>query len=98
MMQRTLAAAALLVMLAAAVAPATYLQLIVMRETKMLEKRLPGVEIEWRQLTSGPVIRDAMVAGQMDVGSGGVGPFVQAIDKGLDWKTLGALTIRTASR
>jgi NitT/TauT family transport system substrate-binding protein len=68
-----------------------YLQLIVMREHKLLEKRLPGVEIEWRQLTSGPVIRDAMVAGQMDVGSGGVGPFVQAVDKGLDWKTLGAL-------
>lgn len=68
-----------------------YLQLIVMREQKLLEKRLPGVEIEWRQLTSGPVIRDAMVAGQMDIGSGGIGPFIQAIDKGLDWKTLGAL-------
>lgn len=68
-----------------------YLQLIVMRELKLIEKRLPGVEIEWRQLTSGPVIRDAMVAGQMDIGSGGVGPFVQAVDKGLDWKTLGAL-------
>src|SRR3989442_15215699 len=68
-----------------------YLQLVVMRETKMLEKRLPGVEIEWRQLTSGPVIRDAMVAGQMDIGSGGVGPFGQASDKGLDWKTLGPL-------
>ena len=68
-----------------------YLQLIVMREQKLLEKRLPGVEIEWRQLTSGPVIRDAMVAGQMDIGSGGLGPFIQAIDKGLDWKTLGAL-------
>jgi NitT/TauT family transport system substrate-binding protein len=68
-----------------------YLQLIVMRETKMLEKRLPGVDVEWRQLTSGPVIRDAMIAGQMDIGSGGVGPFIQAIDRGLDWKTLGAL-------
>ena len=68
-----------------------YLQLIVMREQKSLEKRLPGVEIEWRQLTSGPVIRDAMVAGQMDIGSGGVGPFIQAIDKGVDWKALGAL-------
>jgi NitT/TauT family transport system substrate-binding protein len=68
-----------------------YLQLIVMRDHKLIEKRLPGVEIEWRQLTSGPVIRDAMVAGQMDIGSGGVGPFVQAVDKGLDWKTLGAL-------
>jgi NitT/TauT family transport system substrate-binding protein len=68
-----------------------YRQLIVMRELKLLDKRLPGVELEWRQLTSGPVIRDAMVAGQLDVGSGGLGPFIQAVDKGLDWKTLGAL-------
>src|SRR5438093_2506683 len=68
-----------------------YLPLIVMREMKLIEKRAPGVEIEWRQLTSGPVIRDAMLAGQMDIGSGGLGPFIQAIDKGLDWKTLGAL-------
>jgi NitT/TauT family transport system substrate-binding protein len=68
-----------------------YLQFVVMRELKLLERRLPGVDIEWRQLTSGPVIRDAMVAGQMDIGSGGLGPFIQAIDKGLDWKTLGAL-------
>ncbi|MBI1962293.1 MAG: ABC transporter substrate-binding protein [Candidatus Rokubacteria bacterium] len=69
-----------------------YLPLIVMREQKLIEKRVPGLEIEWRQLTSGPVIRDAMIAGQMDIGSGGLGPFIQAIDKGLDWKTLGALT------
>jgi NitT/TauT family transport system substrate-binding protein len=68
-----------------------YLQFVVMREMKLIEKRAPGVEVEWRQLTSGPVIRDAMVAGQMDIGSGAIGPFVQAIDKGLDWKTLGAL-------
>ncbi len=68
-----------------------YLHLIVMREMKLLEKRLPGVELEWRQLTSGPVIRDAMVAGQLDIGSGGLGPFIQAVDKGIDWKTLGAL-------
>lgn len=68
-----------------------YLQFVVMREMKLIEKRAPGVEIEWRQLTSGPVIRDAMIAGQMDIGSGGLGPFIQAIDRGLDWKTLGAL-------
>lgn len=68
-----------------------YLPLIVIREQKLLEKHAPGVDVEWRQLTSGPVIRDAMVAGQMDIGSGGTGPFVQAIDRGLDWKTLGAL-------
>ncbi len=68
-----------------------YLQLIVMRELHLLEKRLPGVALEWRQLTSGPVIRDAMVAGELDIGSGGTGPFIQAVDRGIDWKTLGAL-------
>ncbi|HEV8643570.1 MAG TPA: ABC transporter substrate-binding protein [Methylomirabilota bacterium] len=68
-----------------------YLSIIVMREMKLIEKRAPGVDVEWLQLTSGAVIRDAMVAGQIDIGSGGTGPFVQAIDKGLDWKTLGAL-------
>jgi len=68
-----------------------YLSLIVMRELRLIEKRLPGVEVEWRQLTSGPVIRDAMVAGRIDIGSGGTGPFVQAIDRGIDWKMLGAL-------
>src|SRR5205814_1603847 len=36
-------------------------------------------------------IRDAMIAGQIDVGSGGFPPFALAIDKGLDWKAVGAL-------
>ena len=68
-----------------------YLPLIVMRELRLIEKRAPGVKVEWRQLTSGPVIRDAMIAGQIDVGSGGFPPFALAIDKGLDWKAVGAL-------
>jgi NitT/TauT family transport system substrate-binding protein len=68
-----------------------YLPFIVMREQKLLEKHAPGVAVEWLQLTSGPVIRDAMIAGQIDIGSGGFPPFVQAIEKGLSWKAIGAL-------
>jgi len=68
-----------------------YLQLIVMREMKLVEKRVPGLEVEWRQLTSGAVIRDAMVAGQVDIGSGGLGPFIQTVDRGIDWKIVSAL-------
>ena len=85
------ALAALLATAAGAWADEAQALRIVMREQKLLEQRLPGVELEWRQLTSGPVIRDAMMAGQLDIGSGGLGPFIQAVDKGLDWKTLGAL-------
>ncbi len=69
-----------------------YLALIVMREQKLIEKRLPGVTTEWRELTSGPVIRDAMLAGQMDIGSGGLAPFILAVDRGLGWKIIGALS------
>jgi NitT/TauT family transport system substrate-binding protein len=68
-----------------------YLPLIVMREQRLIEKRVPGITVQWRQLTSGPVIRDAMVAGQIDIGSGGFPPFALAIDKGLNWKAVGAL-------
>ena len=68
-----------------------YLPLIVMREQRLIENRAPDVQVEWRQLTSGPVIRDAMIAGQIDIGSGGFPPFALAIDKGLNWKAVGAL-------
>ena len=68
-----------------------YLGLIVMRSKGLLEKHLPGVRVEWNELTSGPAIRDAMLAGQLDIGSGGLGPFILAVDKGLGWKIIGAL-------
>lgn len=68
-----------------------YLGLIVMRARGLLEKHLPGVAVEWHELTSGPAIRDAMLAGQLDIGSGGLGPFILAVDKGLGWKIIGTL-------
>ena len=68
-----------------------YLPLVVMREMRLIEKHAPDVTVDWRQLTSGPVIRDAMIAGQIDIGSGGFPPFALAIDKGLHWKAVGAL-------
>ena len=46
-----------------------YLPLVVMREMRLIEKHAPGVTVDWRQLTSGPVIRDAMIAGEIDIGS-----------------------------
>lgn len=68
-----------------------YGQLIVMQNLQMLEKRVPGLRVEWLKLTSGPVIRDAMLAGQVDVGSGGVAPFIIAWDRGVTWKIISAI-------
>jgi NitT/TauT family transport system substrate-binding protein len=68
-----------------------YLGLIVMREKHLIEKYAPSVQVQWNELTSGPAIRDAIVAGQLDVGSGGVAPFIQGWDKGIKWRAIAAL-------
>ena len=56
-----------------------YLPLVVMREQRLIEKRAPEVSVEWRQLTSGAAVRDAMIAGKIDIGSGGFPPFAEAV-------------------
>ncbi|MCA1552928.1 MAG: ABC transporter substrate-binding protein [Chloroflexi bacterium] len=68
-----------------------YLELIIMKEQKLIEKRAPGVEVQWTELTNGSAIRDAILAGQLEIGSGGVTPFLQSYDKGLKWRIVGAL-------
>ena len=41
--------------------------------------------------SSGSAIRDGMLAGDIQVGSGGVGPFLVGYSAGVDWKLLSAL-------
>ena len=69
-----------------------YLPLIVMRELKLLEKKIPGLGTEWKELSSGVDVRYAMDTGELDIGSGGQAPFILFADKGLDWKIIGALS------
>lgn len=68
-----------------------YGQLIVMQKHKILEQRIPGLRVEWLTLSSGAVVRDAMLAGQVDVGTGAPGPFIIAWDRGVTWKVVAAL-------
>jgi len=63
-----------------------YAPVQIMKEKNLLEKYLPGVEISWKQLGTGPAIRDAMVTGQVDVGFMGISPFLIGWDKGAEWK------------
>lgn len=63
-----------------------YAPLQIVQEKKLIEKYLPGVQVEWKQMGTGPVIRDAMVTGQIDVGFMGGSPFLIGWDKGAEWK------------
>ncbi len=68
-----------------------YAPVTIMLERKLIEKRLPGVTIERLQFGSGGAVREAFVAGQIDVGFVGIPPFLIGWDKGVDWKIAGAL-------
>jgi len=68
-----------------------YAQLLIMREQQTLEKALPNVQVSYKELASGAAIRDGMLADEIQVGSGGVGPFLVGYDAGVDWKLLSSL-------
>lgn len=67
-----------------------YAPLQIMEEQSLMEKYLPGTEIVWKQMGTGPVIRDAMVTGQVDIGFMGISPFLIGWDKGVEWKIAAA--------
>lgn len=68
-----------------------YAPLIVMKQQGTLEEALPNMEINWEELASGAAIRDAIVAGDVHVGSGGVGPFFVGWGAGLDYRVLSSM-------
>lgn len=69
-----------------------YAPLEIMAELKLLEKHCPGVKIEWKQLGNTAAIREAMVAGQVDVGFMAIPPFLIGWDKGMNWRIMGGLS------
>lgn len=70
-----------------------YAPLQVMKEKKLLEENLPGIKVNWEQLGNTAAIREAMLAGKLDVGSMAIPPFLIARDKGMEWKIISGLSI-----
>ncbi len=63
-----------------------YAPVQIMKEKKLIEKYLPEIEITWRQLGNTAAIREAMLAGELDVGFMAIPPFLIGWDKGMEWK------------
>jgi NitT/TauT family transport system substrate-binding protein len=68
-----------------------YAPLLLMKQQKVLERQFSSTTFEWKLLSSGSAIRDGMIAGQIQVGSGGIGPFLIGWDKGVGWKLVTSL-------
>jgi NitT/TauT family transport system substrate-binding protein len=68
-----------------------YAPLLVAKQQETLEDALPDTEIEWLELNSGAAIRDGMLSDDIQVGSGGIGPFLVGYDSGIDWKVISGM-------
>lgn len=68
-----------------------YANLLILKQQQTLEKKFTKTKFEWKELTNGAAIRDGIIANQLQVGAGGVGPFLVGWDKGVGWKILASL-------
>jgi NitT/TauT family transport system substrate-binding protein len=63
-----------------------YAPLLIAKQQRLLEKQFPKKKITWRILNSGSAIRDGMLSKNVQVGAGGIGPFLVGYGNGLPWK------------
>lgn len=69
-----------------------YAPVQLLKELKILEKEDSELKIEWKQLSNTTAIREAMLAGEVDVGFMAIPPFLIAKDRGMEWKIISALS------
>ncbi len=69
-----------------------YAPLEIMEALPLLDKKLPGVDVSWIQLSNAVAIREAMVGNGVDIGFMGIPPFLIGWDKGMKWKIFTGLS------
>ncbi len=68
-----------------------YGQLLIMRQEKWIETDFPGMQVAWRVLTSGDIIRDQIISGQVQIGAGGSGPFLVGWARGVGYQLVAGM-------
>jgi NitT/TauT family transport system substrate-binding protein len=63
---------------------------VVIKRRNLLAEKFSATKFDWRIVTSGAVVRDGMMAGQIHVGIYAPPPFLIGWDKGLKWKIIAA--------
>ncbi len=68
-----------------------YTPLIVLKQQKTLEQQFPDTQFSWKVLSSGAAITNGVIAGDIQIGAGGVGPLLVGWAAGVNWKLLAPL-------
>lgn len=70
-----------------------YAPIQIMKDKKILEKNTDDLEIKWKKLANTAAIREAMLAGEVDIGFMAIPPFLIGQDKGMKWKMISGLSM-----
>ena len=70
-----------------------YAPVQIMKDKKILEENLVGMKIRWKRLANTAAIREAVLAGEVDIGFMAIPPFLIGKDKGMDWKIISGLSM-----
>jgi NitT/TauT family transport system substrate-binding protein len=68
-----------------------YAPLILMKQQRTLEKRFPGLEVDWKVLASGTPITNGVISGDIQIGAVGVGPMLVGWARGVNWRVIAPL-------
>ena len=68
-----------------------------MKDRGVLGDYLPGWTIDYKRFSSGTALRDSMIAGTVDIGFVGCGPFLSGLEQGAEWKVAMATAHWTAA-
>lgn len=63
-----------------------YAPVQIARLNGLVEDRIPGMTVSWKQMGNTASIREAMIAGSVDLGFGAIPPFLIGADNGMDWR------------
>lgn len=61
-------------------------------EKELTERNLGSVEVEWKRMGNTAAIREAMLAGDLDIGFAAIPPFLIGKDSGMDWRIISGLS------
>ena len=70
-----------------------YAPLILMKQQRVIERRYPGTQVEWKVLASGTPITNGIISGDIQIGAVGTGPFLVGWARGIEWKIIAPLNL-----
>lgn len=68
-----------------------YAPMVIVKQKRWLEEAVPGLQVEWKVISSSVAIREAMLAGEVQVGCGSVAPFLIGRDRGFRTRLIAVL-------